>query len=74
MRPAGDDEALQVQLVRCTCGVIASKVNMLDRIRGQFQAFRVVWAAIPVDARVLDKAGTVFEAPRSLQQARAVNP
>ena len=59
-------------------GVMASKVNMLDRIFGQFEEFCIVTQsvrpAIPVDVRVLDKAGTVLEAPRSLQHAMAVNP
>ena len=58
-------------------GVMASKVNMLDRILGQFEEFCIVTqsvrAAIPVDVRVLDKAGTVLEAP-SLQHAMPVNP
>jgi len=59
-------------------GVMASKVNMLDRILGQFEEFCIVTqsvrAAIPVDVRVLDKAGTVLQAPQSLQHAMAVNP
>jgi organic hydroperoxide reductase OsmC/OhrA len=59
-------------------GVMASKVNMLDRILGQFEEFCIVTqsvrAAIPVDVRVLDKTGTVLEAPQSLQHAMAVNP
>jgi organic hydroperoxide reductase OsmC/OhrA len=59
-------------------GVMASKVNMLDRILGQFEEFCIVTqsirAAIPVDVRVLDTAGTVLQAPQSLQHAMAVNP
>ena len=59
-------------------GVMASKVNMLDRILGQFEEFCIVTqsvrAAIPVDVRVLDNAGTVLEAPQWLQHAMAVNP
>jgi len=48
-------------------GVMASEVGMLDRILGQFEEFCIVTqsvrAAIPVDVRVLDKAGTVLKAP-----------
>jgi len=48
-------------------GVMASDVAMLDRILGQFEEFCIVTqsirAAIPVDVRVLDKAGTVLKAP-----------
>ena len=47
-------------------GVMASEVSMLDRILGQFEEFCIVTqsvrAAIPVDVRVLDKAGTVLKA------------
>ena len=46
---------------------MASEVSMLDRILGQFEEFCIVTqsvrAAIPVDVRVLDKVGTVLEAP-----------
>jgi organic hydroperoxide reductase OsmC/OhrA len=47
-------------------GVMASEINMLERILGQFEEFCVVTqsvrAAIPVSVRVLDKAGTVLKA------------
>jgi organic hydroperoxide reductase OsmC/OhrA len=47
-------------------GVTASEVNMLDRILGQFEEFCIVTqsvrAAIPVEVRVLDKAGIVLKA------------
>lgn len=58
-------------------GVMASDVNMLDRILGQFEEFCIVTqsvrAAIPVDVRVLDKAGTVLTAPQSLEHAMAIS-
>lgn len=47
-------------------GVMASEINMLERILGQFEEFCVVTqsvrAAIPVSVRVLDKAGVVLRA------------
>jgi uncharacterized OsmC-like protein len=48
-------------------GLLASEVKMLERIVGQFEEFCTVTqsirAAIPVDVRVLDKAGAVLKAP-----------
>ena len=47
-------------------GVMASEINMLERILGQFEEFCLVTqsvrAAIPVSVQVLDKAGTVLKA------------
>ena len=46
---------------------MGSQIAMLDRILGQFEEFCIVTqsirAAIPVDVRVLDKAGGVLKAP-----------
>jgi len=46
-------------------GVMGSEVSMLDRILGQFEEFCIVTqsirAAVQVDVRVLDKAGTVLK-------------
>ena len=46
-------------------GVMGSEIRMLDRILGQFEEFCVVTQsvrnAIPVEVRVLDKAGTVLK-------------
>jgi organic hydroperoxide reductase OsmC/OhrA len=46
-------------------GVMASEVNMLERILGQFEEFCTVTqsirSAIPVTVRVLDKSGAVLK-------------
>lgn len=47
-------------------GVMASEINMLERILGQFEEFctvtQSVRAAIPVTVRVFDKSGAVLKA------------
>ena len=46
---------------------LGSEIAMLDRILGQFEEFCIVTqsirAAVPVDVRVFDQAGTVLKAP-----------